>query len=209
MADKHRPAILAALAATGTAAAIRQALKVTSDIADHPGVSSVVQQAIEHNVTTDPAKMSTVIQNIYREAMKVVPDGFTPLETPGPRLTALLNTADQAAKEIAGTTLSRLRSTITDGITSGKTYSQIGTDVNAVINDFSRADTIAVTEASTAYSQGAIDTLEASGATEWYWIAYEGSCPECEDQESSNPHAMGDDPPPLHPNCRCDISDSA
>ena len=207
LAQKHRNAILTALKVGGAAAAIRQAIAATKDVTQAELISSTVQQAIEQNVTQDVPKLSGAIQALYNDAAQVSPDGFEPLETVGPRLQGMLDQADTWAGQVSGTTLSRLRTAITDGVANGDPYSSISTAVNAVIDDPQRADTIAVTEASRAYNQGAVDTFEANGSTQFWWIAYDGACPECQDQEDSNPHDIGDEVPPIHPNDRCDISD--
>ena len=75
-----------------------------------------------------------------------------------------------------------------------------------------RAEMIARTETAFADVHGNMDAYEASGlvdATEW--VVGAGECDICEENAAAGPVAMGeafpsgDDMPPAHPNCRCDV----
>jgi hypothetical protein len=83
----------------------------------------------------------------------------------------------------------------------------MGTIIGQIVNNPTRGDIIATTEANRAYNVAAVDTYQASGATGWDWVAYDTACDECLNLESANPHSFDEDlTPPDHPNCMCTTS---
>jgi SPP1 gp7 family putative phage head morphogenesis protein len=118
-----------------------------------------------------------------------------------------MSSLDTHSGDIQGTTLSRIRTAIADGMAQGNSARDIGTAINAVINDPARADMIAVTETNTSYNAGAYDTYVEAGIPGWEWIAYEGACETCLSLEGFHDISDSDFPSDAsHPNCRCGIS---
>lgn len=89
---------------------------------------------------------------------------------------------------------------LSDAIASGGAFSE------------ARADMIARTELATAFTQGNIDSWSESGVVVGkQWVVAPDACDECESMEGEvvgldEDFSAGVSGPPLHPNCRCDIS---
>ena len=198
MAKEHRAAILAGLALVGVGAAIRQALTASAGMTSEVGVSAIAQQALEHNVTT--GDLSSALNDLHNAAAGY--KDFTPLTQIGEKLQTVLESADQIANSVAGTTLQRVRQAITDGVMNGSGYKDISTAVSDITDNYPRADMIAITESNRAYNAAFGDQLAAQGQTEFYWQTDGDPCPECEDMEGN--HDLSEiDQIPLHPNCQC------
>jgi hypothetical protein len=116
---------------------------------------------------------------------------------------AVLDNAPTMADNITNTTASTVGTVITSGVTDGQSASDINSTVNDVLNSEQRANMITLTEANRGYNTGVLDQLIASGETTFEWITYDGACAECLALEGTHP--VGDDTPPLHPNCQCAI----
>lgn len=116
---------------------------------------------------------------------------------------ALLDNAPTMADNITNTTASTVGAIITSGVTDGQSASDINSTVGDVLNNDQRANMITLTEANRAYNTGVLDQLIASGETTFEWITYDGACADCLALEGTHP--VGDDTPPLHPNCQCAI----
>ena len=116
---------------------------------------------------------------------------------------ALLDNAPTMADNITNTTASTVGAVITSGVTDGQSASDINSTVGDVLNNDQRANMITLTEANRAYNTGVLDQLIASGETTFEWITYDGACADCLALEGTHP--VGDDTPPLHPNCQCAI----
>lgn len=121
-------------------------------------------------------------------------------------LADLLNQANIVIKGISDTTLGRMGDLIGEGLAQGSSVDSISGMIDQYLNDPARADMIATTEANRAQTTAQSDTLQAVGFSQFDWIAYDGACDECMDQEDNNPHDFSDDQPPGHPNCRCSIT---
>lgn len=212
--DKHHRAILTALGAgiAGAHDAISQAVaSAPTQGADRTALEVIVGQAIQHNVTTDPSHLASAIRAVHEDAGNAGLEGAAkqlriPLQKPGKALQDLMAGLDTHAGEINGTTLSRIRTAIVDGIAQGSSASQIGDVVNAVIDDPTRASMIALTETNTAYNAASVDTYQQAGLPGWNWVAYDGACDECLDLEGF--HDITDTNYPSdasHPNCRCGV----
>lgn len=124
----------------------------------------------------------------------------------GKGLKALLDRANIVIDGINQTTLNRIGNALADGLSAGSTYQEISSVIDGIINDPSRADTIAITETQRAYNAAALDSMEAAGVETFDILAYDGACEECEEAEGENPHELSDDMPPLHVNCRCGVA---
>ena len=116
---------------------------------------------------------------------------------------ALLDNAPTMADNITNTTASTVGAIITSGVMDGQSASDINSTVGDVLNNDQRANMITLTEANRAYNTGVLDQLIASGETTFEWITYDGACADCLALEGTHP--VGDDTPPLHPNCQCAI----
>jgi hypothetical protein len=121
----------------------------------------------------------------------------------GRGLADILRNADATIRGINKTTLTRIADMIAMGLDAGSTYQDIASSIDGLLSDPSRADIISITETNRAFNASAIDEYQAAGMPGWEWLAYEGACDECADQEG--PHEFGDEYPPAHPSCRCAV----
>lgn len=128
---------------------------------------------------------------------------------------------DRAAEQVAGindTTRGQLQTIIADGVEQGQTYSEVAATIRETFDGFggSRAQTIAVTEAASGYVAGSLaaaaDMADAGLTMEKSWLKEEDACDEVcipnADQgyiAYDETFESGDDGPPAHPNCRCDL----
>ena len=73
------------------------------------------------------------------------------------------------------------------------------------------ADMVAATETQNAVQRGVLDIYNEYGLPV-VWIAENGACPTCQTnaesgvQAAGNTFPSGDDAPPAHPNCRCQLA---
>jgi len=208
---QHTAAVQAALAAAivGIKAAIDQAhASIPAVGTDISAIKSIANQAVQHNIKTQPEGATKVITRLYTDAANTGATrgakevGGKPVI--GKTVKQLMDNAGVTIKNINDTTVTRISDAITTGMQQGLTRREIYTAVNALVNDPSRALTITITESSRAYEAALTDTWTAAGVEQFNWIAYATACPECDDMESNNPYEMGDEEPPLHPNCECD-----
>ena len=121
----------------------------------------------------------------------------------GDRGNAVLDNAPTMADNITNTTASTVGTVINSGVTDGQSASDINNTVSEVLNSDQRANMISLTEANRAYNTSVLDQLIAGGETTFDWVTYDGACAECLALEGTHP--VGDDTPPLHPNCQCTI----
>lgn len=121
----------------------------------------------------------------------------------------LLSDAGVTVKGIADTTLDRMGTLLAEGAARGDSVDEIARALRDVVSDPKRAYAIANTELNRATSQATADVFAENDIEEWDWLVSDGACPECEDQANSNPHSLGDEQPPLHPECRCAMSPRA
>jgi SPP1 gp7 family putative phage head morphogenesis protein len=117
----------------------------------------------------------------------------------------LLDDQDIIIRSILDTNLDRMGNVIGDGLARGASVDEIARNISDLLTDPSRAEMIATTEANRAQTAAAAEQLDAMGYTQFDWMAYDGACDECLDEEANNPHDLSDDQPPGHPNCRCAI----
>lgn len=205
--NKHRASILAGLnkSITGVSQAIKQALSQPATDPNH--IKSIVNLAMMQNVKADGTKLGDAIAALHQEAIEAGINfnaAILGIEAqPGQNVADLLAKRNITLKGINQTTMDRINTAIRTGMAQGSTARDIGTVVNAIINDPSRADIIAITETNRAYNAGAVDTYQQAGIQQFQWISYDGACPEC--LEQTGIHNLGDDYPPEHPSCRCAI----
>ena len=115
----------------------------------------------------------------------------------------MLDDREIIIKGIEDTTYERIGSILAEGLSQGSTAAEIGTAINAYVDDPYRADLIAATEANRAYNEAAVSQYTDAGLTQFEWLAYDGACDECSGQ--AGVHDIGDDMPPEHPLCRCTV----
>lgn len=118
--------------------------------------------------------------------------------------------------QIDDSTRDEIRSIIADGLTDGLTYQQVSDKLEDMYS-FSpeRADLIARTESSIANNQGVLQgmrEIKAGGSKiKKIWLPDADACDECVDNgdagaiDLDEDFPTGDDSPPAHPNCRCDM----
>lgn len=212
--DKHARAILKALAGvTGTAEWLAQAMRAVESAGELATIPAAVDSAA-HLATFNPSSLAQALKDLYTESSSTGTEQAVgmlkqrvPLVKMGQRLQTMLNEADSKATEIHQTTLGRIRTEIVNGISNGLTHTDISKNINAILNDPTRASMIAITETNSSYNAGFIDQLQAAGETSWDWLAYDDACDVCQEQESANPHGLNDLQPcdGSHPNCRCTV----
>ena len=195
VAQHHAPAIAAGIVGgfKGVRAAITAAMKQSSNTpAANP--KALASLAVNQAVTFNPATATAALRDLYDASSAVA----------GTRATAeLLASAGITLNGISQSALTRISDAIAEGISAGSSHTQIADAVNAIIADPARADVIAITEANRSYNAAFIDTIQQAGGQSYDWVNDDDPCPACEAMIDDNPHPLSDDPPPLHPNCRC------
>ena len=121
-------------------------------------------------------------------------------------LSDLWANAGIVAKGITDTTLDRIGNAIGNTIAVGGTFHEASAAIDAILNDQSRADMIAVTETNRAFCAASVEQYQGNGASGFDVLPVDEPCDECQDEADANPHAFGDDPPPYHPSCRCGVA---
>jgi len=117
----------------------------------------------------------------------------------------MLESANVTIQGIGDTTTDRIGNVIAQGLADGSPVATITAGIGDYIGNPDRAFTIAQTETSRAMISSQASEYAALGFAQFEWLAYDGACDECLDQEDANPHDLGDDQPPGHPSCRCSI----
>ena len=209
--DKHRAGLISgiSISVSGWRKAVEQAVAAApAQSADTSALTVIANQALQHNIDGAASELSGTLTNLASDAAQAAGENLrVPLVKQGERLKQILSEADRTAEAIRGTTLSRIRSAIVNGMEQGQSSKQIADQINALINDPTRADLIAVTETNSSYNAAYIDSLAASGQTQWWWEAYTGACEIC--VGSVGLHDLQDAYPDdgSHPNCRCTVLD--
>jgi SPP1 gp7 family putative phage head morphogenesis protein len=125
-------------------------------------------------------------------------------------LADLLSQADVTLRGIADATVDQIGNRIADGVAHGWSVDQIAASLSDILDDPSRADSIANTEANRAMSLASQDTYAANGVQSVTWLVSD-PCPECAVNDGvtvpqGEDFPSGDSEPPAHPNCRCAIA---
>ena len=167
-------------------------IKATGDV--HP------QQGIQ-NISNTAAIASSTNWDQWTPG-----DAAAAAQTADGGLADLLAAQGDVIQGISDTTLTRIGNVISDGLAQGSSVDQISRDIRDFLDNPDRADMIATTEANRAQTAAASEQLNAMGFTQFNWLAYDGACDDCLEQEAENPHDLSDDQPPGHPNCRCAIT---
>ena len=111
------------------------------------------------------------------------------------------------------TTRERIQSLTTQAMEEGWSNDRLANEIDDLdVFGAARCDMIARTETAFADMNGNMATYEASGLVEASeWIVGSDDCDECQANADAGPVALGDafpsgdDMPPAHPNCRCDL----
>lgn len=118
-------------------------------------------------------------------------------------LATLLSRSGVTIKGITDTTMDDLAKVLADGVGSGDSAKTLADKVQTVIASPTRAMAIARTEINRAMTAGDLQTYRDAGLSQFDWLDSPGACPICIAKVEDNPHELGDDGPPAHPNCRC------
>jgi SPP1 gp7 family putative phage head morphogenesis protein len=119
-------------------------------------------------------------------------------------LADLLAARDIWIKGIGETTVNAIGNRIAQGLAIGEGVPSISAGIRDYLGNSDRADMIATTEVARAQNEGQSQELQGQGFGGWEWMAYDGACDECMDNDGQT--FTWDDPvPPAHPNCRCAI----
>ena len=122
-------------------------------------------------------------------------------------LANLLDGAGVTINGITDSTLDTLGNRIADGLLNGDSTDTVAAGLRGMLEgDDTRAQMIARTETARAQTAGTLDNYSSAGVTQFDWVLSDEPCAECSDAADGNPHELGDDAPPLHPNCRCAAS---
>lgn len=123
------------------------------------------------------------------------------------RTTFLLDSMDE-------TTLESVRVALVNGISKDLTISEIQTSIHAKFQDEIspyRAEMITRTEFANAATVVSKETYTKNGVEQWQWIQPAGDdddvCTENDGEivDIGDTFPSGDDRPPAHPNCKCDV----
>ncbi len=129
---------------------------------------------------------------------------------------ALSDLLDKVGATINGlnrTTMNRLGTILGDGIERGFSGKTIGDAIDKLLNDPSRALTIANTEMARAMSTASMETYNGFGVEKVEWLHADSClCDLCIEAEGMGPQPIGTDfgdgvtEPPMHPNCICAVA---
>lgn len=120
-------------------------------------------------------------------------------------LRALLDEQGVVIQGMSDTTVDSIGEIISQGLAIGAPVDGVASRINEYVDNPDRAFLIAQTETSRAMIGGQADQYQQLGFSQFEWLAYDGACDLCLDEEDSNPHDFGDEQPPGHPSCRCSI----
>jgi hypothetical protein len=129
---------------------------------------------------------------------------------------ALSDLLDKVGATINGlnrTTMNRLGTILGDGIERGASGKTIADAIDKLLNDPSRALTIANTEMARAMSTASMETYNGFGVEKVEWLHADSClCDLCIEAEGMGPQPIGTDfgdgvtEPPMHPNCICAVA---
>jgi SPP1 gp7 family putative phage head morphogenesis protein len=124
-------------------------------------------------------------------------------------LKQLLDKAGVQSEGIAKYGYDLIGTTVADGIANGDTPTQIGNAIADAISSPERALTIAITEGQRSKIEANVDSYAANGVEQIEWTTND-PCPDCESNDGKivtlgDDFPSGDQQPPVHPNCQCDV----
>jgi len=103
------------------------------------------------------------------------------------------------------TTMERIARVLEAGLRAGTGVEKLAQEIDAIVENPSRAQMIAATEVCRAMTRAAVTQYSQHGIAEFNLLTSAGACPQCVAIAAANPHPVTDlaDTPPIHPNCRC------
>ena len=131
------------------------------------------------------------------------------------RLGALQSTLDRLHIELKGvsqTSVERIGDVLADAIAEGQPSSSAAREMEDVLHDPVRAQTIARTEIARAMEGALLAQAKAMGGVDKRWLDAPGACPVCQANTAEGvipldkPFEGGADAPPQHPMCRCALA---
>jgi SPP1 gp7 family putative phage head morphogenesis protein len=122
----------------------------------------------------------------------------------GPGLEQLIAQSPQLSAQVAQTLRKRLSNAAEKALESDQ--GELRDKLRDITTSHHQAAVIASTEAARAQTAATLDAYEYAGVTEFNWDTDTDPCPACAAMQALNPHTVGSEVPPLHPNCRCSIS---
>lgn len=131
------------------------------------------------------------------------------------RFRNLLNRTNATIQDADATTLNRIGTILADGMSVGSAGDSVAREfmrqgILDLMDNPSRAVTIANTEMARAMSVASVDSYQEFGVEQVEWIGVE-PCDICQENEDAgaidfgSEFPSGDTEPPAHPNCRCSI----
>jgi SPP1 gp7 family putative phage head morphogenesis protein len=134
------------------------------------------------------------------------PDAAGLLGEGGPGLSGLLDDAGVTMEGISDATLEEFSDALAAALEAGQSVDDIAEMLEELGMDPERAEMIARTETARAVSEGTRDVYNANGISQFDWLPADDACEDCDAMKDGNPYDMGDEMPPLHPNCRCAVT---
>ena len=201
IAAAHHQALKDGLSAmTGVGAAIAAAMGGQS-----------VATAVTSNVTFPSMDLQSTLTAIYNDAAQaatqVASDSVDGVSSAGLRLQGLLARVPARIKGLEDTTISRVETAVSDGVTAGESAKEIEQRVqSSVLGDMTtnQASVVAMTEANRGYAAAYLDAVQSAGIAQVNWVCEDGACELCLAREDANPYDIASAPPqPQHPNCQC------
>lgn len=109
---------------------------------------------------------------------------------------------------VEGTTLQRLSSILSYGLTKGQTIDEMAAAFDRYLRDPNRAETIVHTETARMLSYSSLREYRKADMTEWDLLISQDACDICIEVAADNPHNVNDldSMPPEHPRCRCSVA---
>lgn len=124
-------------------------------------------------------------------------------------LYALLNRGNAMADEITMTTVKRIGTILAEGLRQGVTPKRMSILIDQLVDDPTRALTIAQTETSYAVVEANLDLYRESGVEMVEYLVAD-PCELCSENLDASPISIGEEwpngNPPVHPNCMCDVA---
>jgi len=125
-------------------------------------------------------------------------------------LQTLLEARDVTIKDMNNTTLDRLGSALAESLSQGLGIQETASIVNQVFDNPARAMIVARTETARALVQANIDQYRAENVQSLEWLVGD-PCDICAENDGvivaiGDEFPSGDEYPPAHPNCVCDVA---
>lgn len=203
-----------------TEAQRRNVLKAEIDDVDPTDWEAWVAAAARHMLEPITEAMGTGGDGALADIRSVIPGGVTvdwTIHDPGAQRWAARHAAT-LARNLNRTTLTRVRTAVSEGIRLGQGTTQIRDRITETVRGMSerRATLIAQTEVVRAQSQGALQAYTRAGVDQKRWLDLRvNHCPTCArlngqtvpiDEPFVDPETGDEyDAPPAHPNCQCAI----